>query len=100
MTWQLPLISSVHYGSDFNNAFWNGEQMTYGDGDGNCFVSFTKFLDVVGHEMTHGVVTFTSNLIYYAQSGALNEHFADVMGCLVKQWMSNIPISIDAAQDF
>ena len=82
----MSLISSVHFDESYNNAFWNGEQMTYGDGDGTCFVSFTKSLDVVGHEMTHGVVTFTSNLKYYGQPGALNEHFADVMGLLVKQW--------------
>lgn len=82
----MSLLSSVHLGVDYYNAFWNGEQMAYGDGDGKCFVSFTRSLDVVGHELTHGVVMYTSNLEYYGQSGALNEHFADVMGLLVKQW--------------
>ena len=60
----MSLISSVHMGQNFNNAFWNGEQMAYGDGDGSLFVRFTKALDVVGHELTHGVVTHTCNLQY------------------------------------
>lgn len=82
----MTLISSVHLGKDYNNAFWNGEQMAYGDGDGIIFIRFTKSLDVVGHELTHGVVSHTSNLEYRNESGALNEHFADVFGSLVKQW--------------
>lgn len=82
----MSLISTVHFGRRYNNAFWNGEQMTYGDGDGRLFISFTKALDVAAHEMTHGVVQHTCNLEYLNQSGALNEHFADVMGALVKQW--------------
>ncbi len=90
----MTLKSSVHVaevGPDgtlhaMNNAFWNGEQMAYGDGDGKVFERFTKSLDVVGHELTHGVVSFTSNLTYRAESGALNEHFADVFGILVRQW--------------
>jgi Zn-dependent metalloprotease len=68
-----------------NNAFWNGEQMAYGDGDGKIFQRFTRSLDVIGHELTHGVQSFTSNLVYRAQPGALNEHFADVFGVLVRQ---------------
>jgi Zn-dependent metalloprotease len=71
---------------DYSNAFWNGEQMAYGDGDGDVFLRFTKSLDVVGHELTHGVISHTSNLEYVNESGALNEHFADVFGTLVKQW--------------
>lgn len=82
----MALISSVHLGLSYNNAFWNGEQMAYGDGDGSIFIRFTKSLDVVGHELTHGVVTHTSNLDYRNESGALNEHFADVFGSLIKQW--------------
>jgi Zn-dependent metalloprotease len=82
----MTLISSVHLGHNYNNAFWNGEQMAYGDGDGVVFIRFTKSLDVVGHELTHGVVTHTSNLDYKNESGALNEHFADVFGSLIKQW--------------
>lgn len=82
----MSLVSSVHLGRNYNNAFWNGEQMAYGDGDGVVFIRFTKSLDVVGHELTHGVVSNTCNLDYLNESGALNEHFADVFGSLVKQW--------------
>jgi Zn-dependent metalloprotease len=90
----MTLISSVHFAEPdatgtfqpMNNAFWNGEQMAYGDGDGVVFQPFTGSLDVVGHELTHGVESFTSNLEYHDQSGALNEHFADVFGALVRQW--------------
>ncbi len=82
----MSLISSVHVGKQYANAFWNGEQMAYGDGDGRTFVRFTKALDVVAHELSHGVVTHTANLEYQDEPGALNEHFADVMGILVKQW--------------
>lgn len=86
----FPLISSVHVGDPLgepmSNAFFNGRQMAYGDGDGKLFIRFTKSLDVVGHELAHGVVSFTSNLEYYFESGALNESFADVMGSLVTQW--------------
>jgi Zn-dependent metalloprotease len=90
----MTLVSSVHVAETddsgqfvpMNNAFWNGEQMAYGDGDGVIFRAFTGSLDVVGHELTHGVESFTSNLEYRNQSGALNEHFADVFGVLVRQW--------------
>jgi Zn-dependent metalloprotease len=90
----MTLISSVHVAEvddsgryvPMDNAFWNGEQMAYGDGDGVVFIRFTRSLDVVGHELTHGVVTHTCNLEYRNESGALNEHFADVFGSLVKQW--------------
>ncbi|MFN6474438.1 MAG: M4 family metallopeptidase [Nostoc sp. SerVER01] len=81
----MSLISSVHFGRRYNNAFWDGEQMVYGDGDGSIFLRFTKALDVVAHELTHGVVQFTSNLEYRDEPGALNEHFADAMSALVKQ---------------
>jgi Zn-dependent metalloprotease len=82
----MALISSVHFRTSHNNAYWNGEQMIYGDGDGQIFVRFTKALDVVGHELSHGVVTHTCNLVYRDEPGALNEHFADVFGVLVEQW--------------
>ena len=82
----MSLISSVHLLRKMNNAFWNGEQMVYGDGDGREFIRFTKSLDVVGHELSHGVIAHTCNLTYEGESGALNEHFADVFGVLVKQW--------------
>lgn len=82
----LPMISTVHYGRDYDNAFWNGEQMDYGDGDGTLFQAFTGPLDVTGHELTHGVTQYTAALDYYGQSGALNESMSDVFGSLIKQW--------------
>ena len=90
----MTLISSVHVGEadgsgksqPMSNAFWDGGQMAYGDGDGQIFQRFTRSLDVVAHELTHGVQSFTSNLMYRGQSGALNEHFSDVFGVLVRQW--------------
>ncbi len=82
----MALVQSVHAGIGYDNAFWDGRQMVYGDGDGVIFTRFTKSPDVVGHELTHGVVQFTSRLEYYGESGALNEHFADVFGSLVRQY--------------
>lgn len=82
----MPLTSFVHYGRRVPNAFWNGEQMMYGDGDNIIFSRFTKALDVSGHELTHGVVQYTANLVYQDQPGALNEHFADVFGEIVQHW--------------
>jgi bacillolysin len=76
----MQMISSVHVLNRFCNAFWNGEQMAYGDGDGKTCISLSGGLDVVGHELTHGVTQFTSNLIYEDESGALNEAFSDMMG--------------------
>jgi Zn-dependent metalloprotease len=81
----LPMVSTVHYGQDYDNAFWDGEQMVYGDGDGTIFLAFTGPLDVTGHELTHGVTQYTANLEYYGQSGALNESVSDVFGSLIKQ---------------
>lgn len=81
----MRLDSTVHYRRGFNNAFWDGRQMVYGDGDGEIFNAFTKSLDVIGHELTHGVTQFTAGLVYQDQPGALNEHLSDVFGSLVKQ---------------
>ncbi|WP_432137501.1 MULTISPECIES: M4 family metallopeptidase [unclassified Streptomyces] len=82
----LPLDATVHYDRDYNNAFWNGEQMVFGDGDGEIFLDFTLPVDVIGHELTHGVTQYTANLTYYGQSGALNESMSDVFGSLIKQY--------------
>ncbi len=82
----IDLIFNVHYLVRYNNAFWDGEMMTFGDGDGVNFSSFAKSLDVTGHELAHGVIQYTAGLVYKGQSGALNEHFADVFGIAVKQW--------------
>lgn len=81
----MRLDSTVHYGEEYNNAFWNGTQMVYGDGDGEIFNRFTKCVDVVGHELTHGVTQYEAALNYEGQAGALNESFSDVFGTLVKQ---------------
>ena len=82
----MKLDSTVHYGEDYNNAFWNGTQMVYGDGDGDIFQRFTKSIDVIGHELTHGVTQYEAALEYEGQAGALNESFSDVFGSLVKQY--------------
>lgn len=81
----LRLNSTVHYDKNYDNAFWNGQQMVYGDGDGQLFNRFTISIDVIGHELTHGVTQYTSNLDYNNQSGALNESISDIFGSLVKQ---------------
>ena len=81
----LPLLATVHYGEDYENAFWDGDQMVFGDGDGVIFGRFTKSLDVIGHELAHGVTQYTSGLVYRGQPGALNEHISDVFGVLVVQ---------------
>ncbi|QSQ27573.1 M4 family metallopeptidase [Pyxidicoccus parkwayensis] len=81
----LPLHAHVHYGSDYNNAFWDGERMIFGDGDGDLFNRFTIAVDVIGHELTHGVTECDGPLTYFTQSGALNESISDVFGSIVKQ---------------
>jgi len=78
-------IHNVHFGRNYQNAFWDGTKMVYGDGDGAVFMNFTKDLDVVAHQLTHGVTQHTCNLIYKDQSGALNEHFSDVFGSVIEQ---------------
>ncbi|KAH8597234.1 putative protease prtS [Bisporella sp. PMI_857] len=87
----LHLIGSVHYDDEpgppgMDNAFWDGSQMAFGDGDGEIFGSFTKNIDVIGHELTHGVTQYTADLEYEYQSGALNESISDVFGSMIKQY--------------
>ena len=82
----MPLDATVHYGRKYMNAFWDGRRMVFGDGDGKVFGRFTRCLDVVGHELTHGVVQAEAALAYEDQPGALNESMADVFGSLVKQF--------------
>ncbi|MEA2571026.1 MAG: bacillolysin [Acidobacteriota bacterium] len=74
------LISTVHYSSSYNNAFWNGSQLVFGDGDGTQFIGFARGLDVVAHELTHGVTQQSAGLIYANESGALNEAMSDIFG--------------------
>lgn len=82
----MDLILNVHFGRNYMNAFWDGDEMTFGDGDGQIFTSFAKSLDVTAHELVHGVTQFTANLNYENQSGALNEHFSDVFGTAISQY--------------
>ncbi len=81
----MLLPGTVHYGTNYDNAFWDGQRMVFGDGDGQIFGRFTASLEVIGHELTHGVTERTAALIYSGQPGALNEHISDVFGSLVKQ---------------
>lgn len=85
----MSIISYVHYSVNFDNAFWDGSEMVYGDGDGEIFERFTKPIDVIGHELTHGVTQYEANFAYSNQPGALNESMSDVFGSLVKQRVLN-----------
>ena len=81
----MPLRGVVHFGKSYDNAFWDGRRMVFGDGDGELFTSLTGSLDVIGHELTHGVTEDETGMQYLGQSGALNESISDVFGSLVKQ---------------
>lgn len=85
------LISTVHYGRSYNNAFWNGTQMVYGDGDGVQFTSLSGGLDVIAHELTHAVTDTTADLIYQNESGAINESMSDIFGTIVEYHANNNP---------
>lgn len=80
------LISSVHYDSNYGNAYWDGSQMVYGDGDGVELGPLALALDVTAHELTHGVTQDTANLNYSGESGGLNEGFSDIMGESTEAW--------------
>jgi len=82
----MHLDATVHYGRKYDNAFWNGQQMVFGDGDGDLFNRFTISLDVIGHELTHGVTGDEAQLVYMGEPGALNESISDVFVSLVKQY--------------
>jgi len=81
----LGLDATVHFGRAYDNAFWNGRQMVFGDGDDDLFRRFTIAIDIIGHELTHGVTEDEAGLRYFMQPGALNESVSDVFGSLVKQ---------------
>ena len=76
----FAIESVAHFGINYDNAFWNGQFLVYGDGSGVIFRQLSGGLDVVAHEATHGVTECTSNLIYQNESGALNEGFSDILG--------------------
>jgi Zn-dependent metalloprotease len=85
----LPLDATVHFGNLYDNAFWDGQQMVFGDGDGEVFERFTRSLSVIGHELAHGVTQYTAGLAYRNQAGAINESMSDVFGALVEQYERN-----------
>ena len=80
-----PVVATVHYGRSYDNAFWDGRQLVFGDGDGRVFTRFTKPIDVLGHEFTHAVTEHAAGLVYQGQSGALNESVSDVFAACLKQ---------------
>ena len=83
----MTLEGLVHYGRNYDNAFYDGNgHMFFGDGDGRALTDTTAGIDVIGHELTHGVTQVEANLTYSGQSGALNESMSDVMGIQIKQW--------------
>ena len=88
----MDLVSSVHYKKGFDNAFWNGDQIVYGDGDEDLeekdriFSRFTRSIEIIGHELTHGLIQHEAALVFQGQPGALNESISDVFGSMVKQY--------------
>lgn len=82
----MAIKSTVHYSRNYVNAFWNGRQMVYGDGDGVQSVELSGGLDVIAHEMTHGVDSYEANLTYSNQSGALSESLSDTFGTAVEYY--------------
>jgi Zn-dependent metalloprotease len=99
----LPMVSTAHYSRGYLNAFWNGSQMVYGDGGTSGGASCREMsgaLDIVGHELTHGVTEFTSGLIYQEESGALNESFSDIMGSSIEFFAAAHGLDPAAAPDF
>ncbi|HRI03503.1 MAG TPA: M4 family metallopeptidase [Pyrinomonadaceae bacterium] len=88
------VASRVHFGSNYNNAFWYQNMMTYGDGNGTTFTPLTT-IDICGHEMTHGVTERTANLTYAKESGALNESWSDIMGSMVELYADGGTVSGD-----
>ena len=91
----MDLVSSLNYGRNYQNAFWNGQQMVYGNGDQHIFIDFWKSPDVIGHELTHGVTQNESGLRYEGESGALNESISDCFGAVFNQWVMQAPASKD-----
>ena len=76
-----PIVSVVHYGRSYDNAYWDPDAhvMVYGDGDRSTFSQMSGAQDVVSHELTHAVTSCNANLDYLKESGALNEAFSDIM---------------------
>lgn len=81
-------LVTVHYRRNYDNAFWDGSQLVFGDGDGRVFERFTKPVDVLGHEFGHAVIDHSAGLVYADQSGALNESVSDVLATCLNQWLA------------
>lgn len=85
----MTMMSSIHFGDNYNNAMWNGTQMIYGDGDRQIFIDFTVANDIIAHELTHGVTQYTLQLAYSDEAGGLNESISDCFGTMFRQWQAN-----------
>jgi len=94
----FALNSYVHYDQNYANAFWDGQRMTYGDGNGTTWDPLTA-LDIAGHEVTHGLTTFTAGLVYQAESGALNESFSDIFGTSIENFARPLNWNWDIGED-
>ncbi|OIQ24729.1 MAG: hypothetical protein BM555_06990 [Crocinitomix sp. MedPE-SWsnd] len=94
----FALNSYVHYDVEYANAFWDGQRMTYGDGNGGTWDPLTA-LDIAGHEVTHGLTTFTAGLVYQAESGALNESFSDIFGTSIENFARPLNWNWDIGED-
>ncbi len=88
----LQLIDYVHYDTNLDNAFWDGDAMNYGDGNATNGTTPYSTLDIGGHEITHGLTQYTANLDYVNESGALNESFSDCMGIAIRQYVKQLAI--------
>ncbi len=93
------VVSYVHFDSSYVNASWNGTWMTYGDGNGSTTTPLTS-LDVVGHELAHGVTQFTADLVYQDEPGALNESFSDIFGTAIEFFAGPENADWDIGEDF
>jgi Zn-dependent metalloprotease len=87
----MAIVSSLNYGQQFQNAFWSGQMMVYGNGDQNVFDEFWKAPDVICHEITHGVTQFASGLVYAGEAGAVNESISDSFAATFRQWLNQWP---------
>jgi Zn-dependent metalloprotease len=85
-----PVVSSVNYGEKFQNAFWSGQMMVYGNGDQSVFLDFWKAQDVICHEITHGITEQESGLTYHGESGAVNESVSDCFAAVFNQWANGL----------
>jgi vibriolysin len=94
----FKIVSRVHYATNYENAFWDGAQMTYGDG-ATTFYPLSGDVDVVAHEIHHGFTTFHSNLVYSGQSGGMNESFSDIMGTAAEFYAEGLGADWDVGRD-